>query len=55
MKTSIVIMWIVVLVAPWINHIVYCFKSKEYVLLIAGAFIAPVGWFHGLGLWLGFW
>lgn len=55
MKTFEYIAFIVAIVAPWINHIVYCFQSEKYLLLIAGAIVAPVGWIHGLGLWLGFW
>ena len=40
---------------PWGNHIVYCFQEEKYLLLIAGAFVFPVGWFHGLGLFFGWW
>lgn len=40
---------------PFFNHLVYCFKSEKYLLLIAGAIVPPVGWFHGLGNLLGFW
>lgn len=40
---------------PWINHLVYCFQTEKYLLLIAGAIIAPVGWFHGIGLFFGWW
>ena len=50
-----VVFWFLILLGPWINHIVYCFQNKEYVLLVAGAIIAPVGWFHGIGLFLGWW
>ena len=46
---------ILALFAPWFNHIIYCFKHHEYILLVAGAIVIPVGWLHGLGLWLGFW
>lgn len=47
------IFWIILVVAPFINHLVYCFTTEKYLLLIAGAIVAPVGWFHGLGLFLG--
>ena len=50
-----VVFWLTVLLGPWINHIVYCFQNKEYILLVAGAIIAPVGWFHGIGLFFGWW
>ena len=43
------------MLSPWIYHLVYCFKNHEYVLLIAGAVIPPVGWIHGLGAFLNWW
>ena len=46
---------LVALVAGWITHIVYCFQNAEYLLLLAGALVAPVGSIHGIGLWFGFW
>lgn len=39
----------------WIQHIVTCIQNQEWLLLIAGAFIAPVGMIHGWGIWLGWW
>ena len=42
-------------IVPFLNHIVYCFQQAEYVLLLAGALVFPVGWLHGVGLFLGFW
>lgn len=44
-----------ILVAPWVYHLVYCFKQHEYVLLIAGGVIPPIGWIHGLGAFFGWW
>lgn len=52
---AIVLFWITVSLAPILTHIVYCFQSEKYVLLLAGTLIFPVGWFHGIGLWFGFW
>ena len=52
------ISWITILAAifvPYFNHLYFCFTQKEYVLLIAGAVIAPVGWIHGLGNLFGWW
>ena len=54
-KVIIVLCWLSVTIAPFINHLVYCFQTEKYLLLIAGAIVAPVGWFHGLGLFFGFW
>ena len=40
-------------IAAWVTHIVSCLITGKYVLLIAGAIIAPVGVIHGIGLWFG--
>ena len=41
------------LIAAWITHIIHCLMAAKYLLLIAGALIAPVGIIHGIGLWFG--
>lgn len=41
------------MIAGWITHIVVCLMQAKYLLLIAGAFIAPVGVIHGIGIWFG--
>lgn len=55
MHILVSLFFVVLAVAPWVNHIVYCFQTEKYLLLIAGAIVVPVGWIHGFGLWLGFW
>ena len=45
----------ILFISPWIYHLIYCFKNHEYVLLIAGAVIPPVGWIHGLGAFFNWW
>ncbi len=40
-------------VAAWCTHILHCLIEAKYLLLIAGAFIAPVGVIHGIGIWFG--
>ena len=55
MKTFIIILCWAICASPFINHLIYCFQTEKYLLLIAGAIVAPVGWFHGLGLFFGFW
>jgi len=55
---AIISMWIVGLLAalgPFIYHLVYCFQTEKYLLLVAGAIVPPVGWFHGLGVVFGWW
>lgn len=42
-----------VALAGWFTHIIHCLLAAKYLLLIAGAFIAPVGVIHGVGLWFG--
>lgn len=39
----------------WITHIIVCIKTSAYLLLIAGAFVFPVGIIHGVGSWFGAW
>lgn len=41
------------LLAAWITHIIHCLLAAKYILLVAGALIAPVGIIHGIGLWFG--
>ena len=40
-----------VAVAAWVTHIIHCLLQAKYVLLIAGALVAPVGIIHGVGIW----
>ncbi len=56
MNTSTFVMWVmfaVIMVAGWLTHIIHCLIEAKYLLLIAGAFVAPVGVIHGIGLWFG--
>lgn len=39
----------------WLTHIVDCLVHQLYVLLLVGVFVFPVGIFHGIGVWFGFW
>ena len=53
-----IMLWITILLAifvPYLNHLRFCFVEQEYVLLIVGALLAPIGWIHGLGNLLGWW
>ena len=54
-KLAIVLGVIFITLAPMLNHIVYCFTDESYVLLLAGVLVPPVGWFHGIGLFFGWW
>lgn len=44
---------LVISIAAWITHIVHCLMYAKYLLLIAGAIVAPVGVIHGIGIWFG--
>lgn len=41
--------------ASWLTHIVHCFQTEAWGLLIAGAIFFPIGIINGIGLWFGFW
>ena len=40
-------------IGAWFTHIIHCLFTAKYLLLIAGALIAPVGVIHGIGIWAG--
>lgn len=37
----------------WLEHVITTIQNHDYILLIIGAFIPPIGVIHGIGLWLG--
>ena len=43
----------VAIVGAWLTHIFYCIKVGNYLLLIAGGLVAPVGVVHGISVWFG--
>lgn len=40
-------------IAGWITHVVYCIANQEWLLLIAGGLVAPIGSIHGWMIWFG--
>jgi len=54
--------WLIVMsicFIPYVTHLIWCIdKASEtgsaIALLIAGLVIPPIGWLHGVSLWLGF-
>lgn len=44
---------VIVSLGAWITHILHCLVHAKYLLLIAGAFMFPVGIIHGVGIWFG--
>jgi hypothetical protein len=53
MKELLLILFVIILVGSWLTHIITCLIQAKYLLLVAGAFIAPVGVIHGIGIWFG--
>lgn len=53
MKELLISLIPIALIAAWLTHIFVCLLEAKYMLLIAGAFVFPVGIIHGIGLWLG--
>jgi len=47
-----IVLWIAC-IAAWITHVITCIQTEQWVLLIVGALLAPIGVIHGWGLWLG--
>lgn len=43
-----------VTMAGWITHVIHTIQNEEWLLLIAGAILAPIAVIHGIGLWFGF-
>lgn len=41
--------------AAWLTHVIVCIKTANYLFLIAGGLVAPIGVLHGLGVWIGAW
>ena len=45
--------FLITLFAGWITHVVVCIQSGQWILLVVGAFVVPVGVIHGVGTWFG--
>lgn len=42
-----------VFIAAWLTHIFTTLMNEQWLLLIAGAILVPIGTIHGIGIWLG--
>jgi hypothetical protein len=40
-------------VALWLTHVVFCIKTASWGFLIAGAIFFPIGMVHGFMIWIG--
>lgn len=41
--------------AAWVTHVIACIQAHAWILLFAGIFVPPIGWIHGVMVWLGMW
>ena len=41
--------------SPLVAHIYTCIVLKNWVFLIVGVILMPVGIINGLGIWIGLW
>ena len=47
------IVFIIVILAAWLTHVVTCINATAWGMLIAGGLIMPVGMIHGIMIWCG--
>jgi len=40
--------------AAWVNHIIITVQAEAWTLMLAGAFMPPIGVIHGVCSWLGY-
>ena len=40
-------------IAAWITHVINTIQDQQWILLIVGALVFPVGIIHGIGIWFG--
>ena len=40
-------------IAGWLTHIIVTIQASQWLLLLAGAILFPIGIIHGWGLWVG--
>ena len=44
-----------VTMSTWGMHIIHCIDNQDWIMLAAGAIVAPIGMINGCGLILGWW
>ena len=45
------ILFIVLIIAAWVTHVVSCFIAATWGFLIAGALMFPIAIVHGIYIW----
>ena len=43
-----VFVWVI---AAWLTHVINTIQNHEWILLLIGSFIFPIGIIHGTGIW----
>jgi hypothetical protein len=49
------LIFILLVLASWVTHVIVCIKTASWLFLIAGAIAFPIGVIHGTGYWFGIW
>ena len=44
---------VLLLIAGWLTHVIVTIQTANWILLLAGAILFPIGIIHGWGLWFG--
>lgn len=50
---GLMIVMILLSIPAWITHVITTIQSEQWVLLVVGAFVPPIGVIHGWGIWFG--
>lgn len=40
-------------IGAWVQHVITSIQNEQWILLLIGIFVPPVGWIHGIGVWIG--
>ena len=40
-------------IPAWLTHVYTCIINEQWIFLLAGAIMAPIGVLHGWGIWFG--
>lgn len=54
-SSAVTVAFCVAMIAGWITHVTHTIAEGDWLLLIAGAIMVPVGVIHGIGIWFGAW
>jgi len=44
---------VVSMLPAWITHVIVTIQAEQWILLVVGAIVWPVGVVHGWGIWFG--